>query len=124
MRRAIAFCDYQAGWWDKLGDSAGTKTYADAALREGRAAYAREHASLERKMGNAWSMRWRAALIAANATGLVKLITIPSLPAGVTGAPPILELRHDLAEHDDDASDDDSLRDETVSFRIWQSLRI
>jgi hypothetical protein len=95
MRRALAFCAYQTVWWDELASAPAVRDITDAALREGKMAYAREHAAQERKMRASWALRWHTAMCAARDTGLVTRITIPDIPEAAARTPPVLDLRRD-----------------------------
>jgi hypothetical protein len=106
MRRALQYCDFLAGRWDGLAKAASQAASGDAALSEGRTAYAREHAALERKTWAAWAASWRPAMVAAAATGLLWTVSIPDAPATPATSPPLLDLRRDAGGRDTVTTDD------------------
>jgi hypothetical protein len=55
MRRSIAFCHWQAGWWDAQANRRGD---VSTWLAEGLHAYATEQSDLERRRAASWQSNW------------------------------------------------------------------
>jgi hypothetical protein len=106
MRRALQYCQFLAIRWDECAAMASATTTGDAEVREGKVAYAREHAALERKTRANWAARWRSAIVAAAATGLLWTVSIPDAPKTGSSAPPVLDLRRDAGGRDSVTADE------------------
>jgi hypothetical protein len=101
MRRALAFCTYQAKWWEARAKAAENDTSTDRSLCEGKVAFAREHVAQELKMRAVWTARWRPALVAAQATNLLWIVTLPAETSASEDAQlPFLDLCRDADGRD------------------------
>jgi hypothetical protein len=131
MRRTLAYTSWKATWWAALARSApklppshtcdaiatagepstpaGLAALQDAALLEGRTAYALEHAAQELAFRSRCVAKFRPVLLAAKATGLVPRIDIPE-PISADIPDDHLEINPAplMDESDDDASEDDA----------------
>jgi hypothetical protein len=118
MRRALAFCSYQADWWASIAADSARPTSPDPALDEGRAAFAQAHAAQELDLRAAWAAQWYKALVAAKATGLVKLISVPDVPQDVVTALPVLDLRRGAGAREGAIGRKDGISGRCISFVV------
>ncbi|KAL0568415.1 hypothetical protein V5O48_013569 [Marasmius crinis-equi] len=94
MRRAIAYCHYQAGWWT---GQIGRREAVSPWLKEGLEAYAKEQCDIELSRALHWSGRW--ASIRARAKEILACVSDPAFDGSISKLES-LEIELDLDDHD------------------------
>lgn len=65
MRRVLQFCGWKEEWWQQQKQARSLTADHEKTLREGLHAYAEKQIAFERKMAQAWELKWRSIRVRA-----------------------------------------------------------